>query len=149
MPFGLKNAPVIFSRIIVVAFKYFIHKFLEVYFNDWTLFWLIKDHIESLRMMLEHCRQYQISLNLKKCILCATFGALLGHVVCHDEILVDPAKIVMILDIPSPTRVKHLRATLRHTGYYMKFIKRICRKLWRIDWSSHFLRQQKIINCKE
>ena len=34
MPFGLKNACAIFSRIVVSAFKYFIHKFLEVYFDD-------------------------------------------------------------------------------------------------------------------
>jgi len=30
MPFGLKNAPAIFSCVVVVAFKEFIHKFLEV-----------------------------------------------------------------------------------------------------------------------
>ena len=30
MPFGLKNAPIIFSRIVVSSFKYFIHKFIEV-----------------------------------------------------------------------------------------------------------------------
>ena len=30
MPFGLKNAPVIFSRVVISAFKDFIHKFLEV-----------------------------------------------------------------------------------------------------------------------
>ena len=53
IPFGLKNAPAIFSRIVVVAFKYFIHKFIVVYFDDWTVFGLIKDHIESLRMILE------------------------------------------------------------------------------------------------
>ena len=34
IPFGLKNAPAIFSRIVVVAFKDFIHKFIEVYFDD-------------------------------------------------------------------------------------------------------------------
>ena len=34
MSFGLKNAPVIFSRVVVVVFKEFIHKFLEVYFDD-------------------------------------------------------------------------------------------------------------------
>ena len=56
MPFGLKNAPTIFSRIVVSAFKDFIHKFLEVYFDDWTVFGLVRDHIESLCMMLEHCR---------------------------------------------------------------------------------------------
>jgi len=30
MPFGLKNAPTIFSKVVVVAFKEFIHNFLEV-----------------------------------------------------------------------------------------------------------------------
>jgi hypothetical protein len=34
MPFGLKNAHAIFSRVVVVAFKDFIHKFLEVYLDD-------------------------------------------------------------------------------------------------------------------
>ena len=46
-PFGLKNAPAIFSRIVVSAFKDFIHKFLKVYFNDWNFFGLVRDHIES------------------------------------------------------------------------------------------------------
>jgi hypothetical protein len=34
MPFGLKNAPTIFSRVIIIAFKDFIHKFLELYLDD-------------------------------------------------------------------------------------------------------------------
>ena len=34
MPFGMKNALAIFSRIVVAAFKEFIHKFLEVYLGD-------------------------------------------------------------------------------------------------------------------
>ena len=58
MPFGLNDAPAIFSRIVVSAFKDFIHKFLEVYFDDWTMFALVRDHIESLCMMLERCRKY-------------------------------------------------------------------------------------------
>jgi hypothetical protein len=34
MPFGLKNAPNIFSRVVIVSFKEFIHQFLEVYLDD-------------------------------------------------------------------------------------------------------------------
>ena len=65
MPFGLKNAPAIFSPVVVDAFKEFIHKFLEVYFDDWTIFGLLKKQVSNLRLMLGTCRKYQISLNLK------------------------------------------------------------------------------------
>ena len=34
IPFMLKNAPVVLSRIVVDAFKEIMHKFLEVYNND-------------------------------------------------------------------------------------------------------------------
>ena len=34
MPFGLKNAPAIFSQVMIAVFKEFIHKFLEIYFDD-------------------------------------------------------------------------------------------------------------------
>ena len=37
IPFGLKNEPAIFSRIVVSIFKDFIHKFIEVYFDDSTV----------------------------------------------------------------------------------------------------------------
>ena len=111
-------APTIFSRIVMAAFKYFVHKFLEVYLDDQTIFGLIKDHIESLRMMLERCQQYHNYLNLKKCIYCAHFGIMLGHVVCHNGILVDPSKIVIMINLPPLAIVKQLRVTLGHTRYY-------------------------------
>ena len=50
----------------------------------------------------------------EKVYFCAPFGALLGHVVYGDGILVDPTKIAIILDLPAPTIVKELRATLGH-----------------------------------
>jgi hypothetical protein len=123
MPFGLKNAPAIFSRVVVASFKEFIHKFLEVYLDDWNVFSLLKNHIEVLILMLDRCRQCHISLNLKKCIFCVPFGILLGHVVCKQGLLVDPSKIVVILDLQPPTSVRQLRETLDHTGYYRNFIK--------------------------
>ena len=73
--------------------------------------------------MLAKCRQHQISLNLKKCIFCVPFGVLLGHIVCRHRLMVDPAKIAIIVNLPPPNSVKQLCTSLGHTGYYRKFIK--------------------------
>jgi hypothetical protein len=64
------------------------------------VFILLKDHIEILRLMLDRCRQFQISLNLKKYIFYASFGILLGQVVCKQVLLVAPTNIVVIVDLP-------------------------------------------------
>ena len=42
---------------------------------------------------------------------------------CRGRILVDPVKFVIILDLPPPMSVTHLRSVLGHTCYYRKFIK--------------------------
>jgi hypothetical protein len=62
--------------------------------------------MECLRLMLDKCRQCQISLNLKKCILFSPFRVLLGHIVCKQVLLVDPFKITIIVDLPPPTYVR-------------------------------------------
>eukprot|EP00253_Pinus_taeda_P004038 PITA_04038 len=113
----------IFSCVVIVAFKEFIHKFLEVYFDDWTVFGLVKCHVACLHLMLDMCRRYQITLNLKKCLFCVPFGILLGHVVYSRGLMVDLAKIAVIINLEVPRSVKQLRATLGHIGYYQKFIK--------------------------
>jgi hypothetical protein len=123
MPFGLNNSPAMFSRVVVVAFKVFIHKYLEVYLDDWKIFSLLKDRVDVLILMLDRCIQYQISLNIKKFIFNAPFGILLGHVVCKQGMLVDHANIDVIVNLPPSKLVRQLRATLGHTVYYRNFIR--------------------------
>ena len=55
MPFGLKNALAVFSRVVVIVFKEFIQTFLHVYMDDWTIYGIISDHIDNLQLMLERC----------------------------------------------------------------------------------------------
>ena len=106
MPFGLKNAPMTFSRVVIAAFKEFTHKFLEVYFDNWILFGLVKHHVASLRLMLDTYRRYQIVLNLKKCLFCVPFGTVLGNVVCRQRLMVDLVKIMAISNLEVPRSVK-------------------------------------------
>eukprot|EP00253_Pinus_taeda_P009794 PITA_09794 len=86
MSFGLKNAPTIFSRVVVATFKeYMIHNFLEVYVGNCTVFGLLNKHTQ--------------------------------------ELMVDPAGIAIIVNLPPSKAIRQLRTTLGHIGYYRKFIK--------------------------
>lgn len=123
MYFGLKNSPKIFSRVVIATLNEFIHKFLEVYFNEWKIFKLVQRHVASLPLMLDTCRKHQIALKLNKCIFCIPYGILLGHVVCKKGLIVDPIKITVIFNLEAPKNVKQLHATLGHTRYYRKFIQ--------------------------
>jgi hypothetical protein len=123
MPFWLKNAPTAFSRIVVTTFKDFIHKFLVVYLDDWTVFNVLKEHMQALRLMLDRCLQLQISLNLKKCIFCTPFRTLIKHVVCKEGLLVDQVNIVAILDMVAPTSVKGFVCHIGPHGYYSDSFK--------------------------
>jgi hypothetical protein len=118
MPFGLKNAPAFFSQIVIETFREFIHKFVEVYMDDWTIYILLKEHVGILWLMFDKCRELKISLNLRKCIFYVPHGNMLGHIVCQEGISVDRAKFVVILNIPPPTSDKSCCLTLGHTGYY-------------------------------
>jgi len=123
MPFRLKNAPTVFSRIVIAAFRDYIHKFLEVYMDDWTMYSLLNKHTNLLRVIFERCRKLQIYLNIKKCIFTVPFGTLLGHIICKDEVCVDLAKVVAIIHMEPPCNIKQVRSTLGHMGYYQQFIK--------------------------
>ena len=57
MPFGLKNAPTVFSRIVIAAFQEYIHKFPEVYKDYWTVYSLLKNRANLLRIMFDKWRQ--------------------------------------------------------------------------------------------
>jgi len=53
MSLGLKNSPAIISMMVITSFKEYIHKFLEVYFDDWRVFGLLRKHVASLILMLD------------------------------------------------------------------------------------------------
>ena len=58
MPFGLKNAPTVFSRIVVKAFQEYIYKTMAVYFDDWTVYSMLKDHCKWIRLMWKDVEKY-------------------------------------------------------------------------------------------
>ena len=96
---------------------------MAVYFDEWTIYSILKYHFKWLRIMLERCRKIQLSLNMKKCIFENPIGILLGHVVCKEVIKVDFEKIKIILNLKHLVNPKQVRVLLGHTWYYRKFIR--------------------------
>jgi hypothetical protein len=124
MPFDLKNTPKFFSQIVIENFRELIHKFIEVYMDDWMVYSLLREHVVLLCLMFDRCKELQISLNLRKCIFFVPHRILLGHIVCQEGVLVDPAKIMVIVNIPPPTSAKQLCSMMGHIEYYHRFIRR-------------------------
>jgi hypothetical protein len=81
----------------------------------WIVYIMSKDHVGILQLMFDRCCELHISLNLIKCIFCVPHGNLLGHIVCREGVLLDPAKVAVILNIPRLTSAKLLHSTLGHT----------------------------------
>ena len=50
-------------------------------------------------------------------------GIVLGHSISTDGIQVDPSKIRVIENIPTPGTQKEVRSFLGHAGYYRRFIE--------------------------
>ena len=63
-------------------------------------------------MCLVKCQGFRLSLNPAKCVFGVTSGALLGHIVNKDGIIVDPEKVKAILQPPMPTNTKALNQFL-------------------------------------
>jgi hypothetical protein len=53
-----------------------------------------------------------------------TEGIVLGHHLFAEGIKVDPAKIEVIINLPSPKTQKYVRSFLGHASYYCRFIEK-------------------------
>ena len=67
-PFGLKNSPSTFMRLMNEVLAYFIGKFLIVYLDDILIFSRSKEeHIKHLEMVLRRLHKENLMINQEKC----------------------------------------------------------------------------------
>jgi hypothetical protein len=122
MPFGLKNAPADFSRIMREVFGGL--SFVETYLDDITIFSSTpEEHLEHLEKVFTLLEQYNLRLNGKKCHFGQTKVKVLGFIVGEGSVSQDPEKTTAIVDRAPPSNVRELRSFLGLSGYYRRFIK--------------------------
>lgn len=123
MPFGLKNAPATFQRIMDNVLKGLINKICFVYIDDIIIFSTsLQEHIVNVKKVFQRLREHNLKVQLDKCEFLKTEVSFLGHVITPEGIKPSKSKINAILNYPKPTTTKEIKSFLGLIGYYRKFI---------------------------
>lgn len=124
MPFGLKNAPATFQRVMDNVLKDLQGKICLVYMDDIIIFSTsLQEHISNLKAVFRRLREHNLKIQLDKSeFLCKTVE-FLGHVITPEGIKPNPKKVDAIKNFPIPKTPKEVKSFLGLIGYYRKFIR--------------------------
>lgn len=123
MPFGLKNAPSTFQRVMDNIFREHLHKFLFVYMDDIVIFSKsLDEHIQHLTKVFRKLKEYNLKIQIDKSEFCRKDVEFLGHVITPFGIKPNPSKLVAIDRFPLPRTQKEIKSFLGLVGYYRRFI---------------------------
>jgi len=124
MPFGVTNAPMMFMDYMNRIFRPFLDKFVVVFIDDILIYSKTQEeHAEHLRLVLVVLREEQLYAKLSKCEFWMDEVQFLGHVISAQGIVVDPAKVEVVVKWESPKLATEIRSFVRLAGYYRRFIE--------------------------
>ena len=122
MPFGLRNAPATFQRLVQKVLLG-LDEFTAAYLDDIIIFsnsW--QEHIAHIREVLKRISQAGLTIKASKCEFATAEVEYLGHTIGLGKVAPRNAKIHDLQTFPRPTNKKQLQSFLGLAGYYRKFI---------------------------
>ena len=120
MPFGMKNAPATFQRMVNKLVRNIDGS--EGYIDDVVIFsdnW--SDHNRQIKRFFQIMREAKLTINLMKSEFGKATVKYLGHIVGQGQVRPIDAKIQTIVKYPIPTSLKELARFLGMAGYYRNF----------------------------
>ncbi|KAG5885433.1 hypothetical protein JTB14_016827 [Gonioctena quinquepunctata] len=79
-------------------------------------------HIKILSMVFERLISAGLTLSQEKCKFCRRELQFLGYVVDENGLHVDPGKVEVILQIPTPSKISEVRSLIGTASWYRRFI---------------------------
>lgn len=136
MPFGLTNAPATFMRLMNDVLRPFIDSFVVVYLDDILIFsrtW--SEHLQHVEQVLSTLQKHKLYANIEKCSFGMQSIQYLGYIIDVEGVHVDPAKIQIIQDWPSPKNFTELRSFLGLANFYRRFVFGFSHISWPLNQS--------------
>lgn len=123
LPFGLRNAPATFQRLMNMIIKDIGIGRASAYLDDIVLFDTTKDrHLENLRHTLNVLSRYGVFLKIAKCEFERGEIRYLGMKISKHNITIDENRLTKVRELTPPKDVTSLQRFLGCTNYYRKFI---------------------------
>ena len=133
LPFGVKNAPAHFSRVMMSVLASLLGHSVFIYLDDIIIVGAtVMEHRNNIIKVLEALKRRGMKINLEKCKFFQQEVEFLGHIVTPEGIKPCADKVAAIKEFPRPKTAKEVASFLGLAGYYRKFIKdfgRIARPL--------------------
>lgn len=122
VPFGLMNAPQVFSYAISQLLNGMQH-FAVAYLDDILIFSRsAEEHLNHINQVFDRLRQHSFKLKLKKCAFFQTETTYLGFTINRQGIKPEENKVNAIRNMPRPKTVKQCRSFVSLCSYYRRFI---------------------------
>ena len=122
MPFGCRNAPATFSRLVSKLFVN-MEDFCAAYLDDILIFsdtW--EEHQRHLTEVLKRVREAGLTLNKNKCVFAVAELDYLGFHIGRGRVQPREKKIAAFLQHERPINRKQLQQFLGLAGYYRRFL---------------------------
>ncbi|GKB48981.1 putative reverse transcriptase domain-containing protein [Tanacetum coccineum] len=104
IPFRLTNAPAVFMDLMNRVCKTYLDMFVIVFIDDILVYSKDeKEHEKHLKIILELLKKKRLYAKFSKCDFWLDSVQFLGHVIDHNGVYVDPAKIEAIKNWAAPT----------------------------------------------
>lgn len=122
-PFGLMNAPTTYMNLMNSIYQQYLDKFVLIFLEDILVYSRThEEHDQHLKLSLQILRENKLYGKLSKCAFYQNQIDYLGYVIFEQGLAVDPKKIIIVHDWPTPN-VSEVKSFMGVFGYYRKFIK--------------------------
>ena len=125
MPFGLRNAPAVFQRMVNVQFADILAQEGVVNYMDDFLIATnnLEKHRQLVNQLLERLQKLDLFLKPSKCVFETNRVEFLGVILENGTVTMDPVKVSGVADWKTPKNVRDIRKFLGFCNFYRRFIR--------------------------